>query len=942
MSISNRIRQQRVHLSNKRISRQKLVSGLLLGTIMGGFAIPAMAQTTPVDAPAVPTEAEEIRTAPVDAPAVPAEAEETQTTEPVATETPDVAVTPPSVEIGTIRSIAVEGSQRIEPDTVRSYIQLAPGQAYSREALDEALRDLFETELFADVEIRDNQGNLTIVVQENPVINRILIEGNRRIDDDDLRQEIRLAPRQIFTRSRARADVSRIIELYRRRGRFAASVEPQSVALDQNRVDIVFEISEGPKSRVQQINVIGNEVFSDGDLRSEMATKQSRFFRFFSSSDTYDPDRLAFDQQRLRQFYLTEGYADFRVLSAVAELTPDRRDFIITYVVEEGERYKFGDIELDSDLRDFSSEQFSGFIPIETGDWYNAQQIEDTVDSLNETAGLLGYAFAEARPQFNLNRETLTMDVSFRIEEAPRVYIERIDVNGNTVTRDKVIRRELRIQEGDAFNGFAIRRSQNRIRSLGFFQEDLEIEQQPGSSPDRIVLVTNLEERATGELQVSAGFSSLENFILNLSIRQRNFLGRGQELRAGINYSSFSNSIELGFTEPYLFDRNIALGVDLFRRDLNSFNFIGNERNTTYEQVTTGFQVRTGVPLTEFWTLALRYGLTLDDVSLDEQTFFLNGQCSPLLAGRFLCDAIGERIVSTAGYSLVFSNLDNNIRPSRGRRVILTQDVAGLGGDVRYLRSRIDADQFFDLGSGFIFGLSGEAGYIFPFEDRGGAGVDDVRLTDRFFLGEGQIRGFSIRGVGPRVTRTPFILGTNDLITDRNQISDDAIGGRAFYLGRAELEIPLGSGGRELGFRPSIFADIGAVFDVTRPQLQTFPCFDAAGNPSGRTPCSGGDIPGPEVIPIQDANGNQLFIGPNGQLTTDAMTNGMNNTLAAQTIAPFLEQFSGDTPSPRITVGAGVSWNSPFGPFRIDFAYALLKEDSDDEKIFTFNIGTQF
>ena len=894
-----------MHLSNKRVPGRKLMTGLMLGTMLGGVSAPALAQDT--DA--------------------------------AVAETGEVAAVPATP---VIRSIEVQGSQRIEPDTVRSYIELRPGGTYTREALDEALRDLFETELFADVEIRDNEGNIIIVVQENPVINRILIEGNRRIDDDDLRQEIRLAPRQIFTRSRARADVSRIIELYRRRGRFAASVEPQMVTLDQNRVDIVFEISEGPRSRVRQINVIGNEVFDDGDLRAEMATKQSRFFRFFSSRDTYDPDRLAFDQQRLRQFYLTEGYADFRVLSAVAELTPDRRDFIITYVVEEGERYRFGNIELDSDLRDFSSEQFAQFIPIEEGDWYNAQEIEDTVDQLNETAGLLGYAFAEARPQFSINREERTMDVSFRIEEAPRVYIERIDVNGNTVTRDKIVRREFRIQEGDAFNGFAIRRSQNRIRSLGFFQEDLEIEQQPGSAPDRIVLATNLEERATGELQISAGFSSIESFILNVSIRQRNFLGRGQELRAGVNYSSFSNSIELGFTEPYLFDRNIALGVDVFRRDFDSFNFIGNDRNTTYEQITTGFQVRAGVPITEFWTLAVRYGLTQDDVSLDENTFFLNGQCSPLLAGRFLCDAIGERFVSSAGYSLVFNNLNNNIRPSRGRRIIFSQDFAGLGGDVRYLRSRIDADQYFDLGSGFIFGLSAEAGYVLPFENRTGDGVDDVRLTDRFFLGEPQIRGFDIRGVGPRVTRTPYITGTNELVTDTRLITDDAIGGRAYYLARAELEIPLGSGGRELGFRPSIYVDAGAVFDVTRPVLQTFPCLDVNGNETGQTPCGGTDVPGPIEIPLRDASGDPLFFDANGLLTPDATTNGVANTPATQTIAPFQERFLGNSPSPRIAVGAGVNWNSPFGPFRVDFAYAIVTQEGDDDKLFSFNIGTQF
>ena len=903
-----------MHLSNRKISKQAWLSGLMLGTMLGGLASPAHAQTDP-QAPLAQFN--------------------------TGAETAEADSALPEGQV--IRAVLVEGSQRIEPDTVRSYVELQPGATYTRELLDEALRDLFQTELFSDVEIRDNAGELTIVVQENPVINRILLEGNRRLDDEDIRGEIRLAPRQIFTRSRARADVTRIIELYRRRGRFAASIEPQMVELDQNRVDIVFEISEGPRSRVQQINVIGNDVYSDSDLRSEMATKQSRFFRFFSSSDTFDPDRLAFDQQRLRQFYLTEGYADFRVISAVAELTPDRSDFIITYVVEEGERYQFGELELDSDLRDFSSEQFSSFIPMETGDWYNAQQIEDTIDRLNETAGLLGYAFAEARPEFDINREDRTMSVRFRIEETPRVYVERIEINGNTLTRDKVLRREFRLQEGDAFNSFLLRRTQARIQSLGFFQEGLEVDQSPGSAPDRIVLTANVEENATGELQVSAGFSSLERFILNFSVRQRNFLGKGQELRAGINYSSFSNSIELGFTEPYLFDRNIAVGVDLFRRDFDSFNFIGNDRQTTYQQVSTGFQIRSGVPLTEYWTLALRYGLTQEDVTLDPGTFFLNGECSALLAGRFLCDTIGNRIISSIGYSLVYNNLDNNVRPSSGRRLILSQDFAGLFGDVRYLRTRIDADQFVNIGSGFIFGLSAEAGYVYSFENRGGAGIDDVRLTDRFFLGEPQIRGFDIRGVGPRVQRFTYNPGTNDLITDPQFVTDDAIGGRAYYLARAELEIPLGSGARELGFRPSIFIDAGAVFGVTNPTLQTFPCLDANGNEVGQTPCTGGALPGPIVTRLLDGTGNPLFIdNVSGVLTADATTGGTANTEANRSISPFLERFVGDSPSPRVTIGAGVSWNSPFGPFRIDLAYALLQEEGDEDKIFSFNIGTQF
>ncbi len=850
------------------------------------------------------------------------------------------AVAPQPAQI--IRSITVTGNQRLEPETVISYMPLRVGEQYTRERLDQALRDLYATELFADVVIGGaDTGNITVQVRENPVINRIVLEGNKRLKEDKIRPEIRLAPRQIFTRSKVRADVARIIELYRRQGRFAANVEPKIVQLEQNRVDLVFEIQEGPKSRVQQINIIGNERFSDGDLRGEMVTKQARLTSFFSGNTSYDPDRLAFDQQKLRQFYLINGYADFRVVSAVAELTPDRRDFIITYVVEEGERYKFGDVKVESEIRDFQPVDLSRTLPMKQGDWYNAKQVEDTVTSLTETAGLFGYAFAAVQPEFQRDKDTKTMSVTFNIGNAPRQYIERVDINGNTVTRDKVIRREFRLAEGDPFNSLAVKRSRDRIQSLGFFQDNLEITQTQGSAADRVVLGLDVEEKSTGELQLSAGFSSLERFLVNLSIRQRNFMGKGQELRAGINYSSYSKSVELGFTEPYLFDRNIAVGFDVYRRDYSSFNFINNNRNTTYEQVTTGGQLRAGLTITEYLALALRYGLNFDEISLDRQTFFSDPdgpgpaplQCDPLLAGRFLCDQIGERTTSSVGYSLVYNTLNNSIRPSAGHRAVLSQDFAGLGGSVRYLRSRLNLSKYWSIGSGFIFSTSFEGGYIHSFEDSPGPGIDPIRLTDRFFLGEPQIRGFDIRGVGPRVQRIP--LDENGApITERRRIVDDALGGRAYYLGRAELEIPLSTGARELGLRPSIFVDVGAVFGVKRP-LPTV-IFPDANNDGKLEPLVRPILTAEGLRQCAPASGTVITI-PNGAAGCPADT-----TLVANTIEPFLERFVGNTPKPRVSVGFGVNWNSPFGPFRIDIAKALIKAEGDDTKLITFNVGTAF
>ncbi len=508
-----------------------------------------------------------------------------------------------------IRSIAVRGNERLEPETVRSYANLAPGQTYTAASLDAALKDLYATELFTDVTITGAEtGNLVINVRENPVINRIVLEGNKRLKSDKILPEIRLAPRQIFTRSKVRADVERIIELYRRQGRFAARVEPKTVQLDQNRVDLVFEIFEGDVSKVRRINVIGNEKFPDDRLRKEMFTKTAGGpLGFLKSNDSYDPDRLAADQQKLRAFYLTQGYADFRVVSALAELTPDRRDFIITYVVEEGPRYKLGTVEAESALRDLTAEQIKASVDLRPGDWFNAKAVEDSVAELAELAGNYGYAFADIDPAYQRDAEKREMNITFRIGETPRVYVERIDIRGNTVTRDKVVRREFRLNEGDAFNAIKVKRSQDRIQSLGFFQEKLEIKQTEGSSPDRIVLGVDVEEKSTGELSLSGGYSSLEKFVIQLAVTQRNFMGKGQQLNAGINYSQYARSVQLGFAEPYLFDKQILFGADIYRRDYNSFNYIGNERNRTYSQVSTGGGLRLGFPLTEFDSFGTRY-----------------------------------------------------------------------------------------------------------------------------------------------------------------------------------------------------------------------------------------------------------------------------------------------------------------------------------------------
>ena len=864
----------------------------LVGTVLGGSATPLLAQNAP------------------------AGQQPASTAPPSPSALPPPAATPAAVE-RTIRSIAVKGNQRLEPETIRAYANLSPGQTYNTATLDQALKDLYATQLFADVVINGGDtGDLVIVVRENPVINRIILEGNKHLKDDKITPEIKLSPRQIFTRSAVRADVDRILELYRRQGRFAARVDPKIVQLDQNRVDVVFEIYEGELAKVRAINILGNSHFSTGRLRKEMYTRQAGgFLGFLKSNDTYDPDRLAADQQKLRAFYLTQGYADFRVVQALAELTPDRRDFVITYVVDEGPRYHLGTVEADSAVRDFPNQRVLQIAKLTPGTWFNAKQVEDAVTNLNEAAGNLGYAFADISPAYNRDAQKRVMNLTIKVTPTPRVYVERIDITGNTSTRDKVIRREFRLNEGDAFNSLKVKRSQDRIQSLGFFQEKLEIKQTEGSSPDRVVLGVNVEEKPTGQLSVSGGYSSLERFVVQLAVSQNNFMGKGQSLDASVNWSLYGKSVELGFADPYFLDKSILLGANVFRRDYRAFDLVNNTRNTTYSTLSTGGAIRLGFPITEYWSFGSRYQLSQDKVSLDQATFFTNGACDPLKAGRYLCDELGSRLTSLIGLSTIYDDTDG-IHPTRGQRFVWGEDFAGLGGDVRYLRSTLNATKYHNLGGNWILSFHTEGGYIAPLQKAVNSDADAIRLNDRFF--DPGLRGFDIRGIGPRVVRIPYNSdGTLAALDLKNDVTD-AIGGRAYYMGRIELEFPVSSGLKSMGLRPSAFIDIGSLWKVKQPQLL--------------------DVP---YICTDKATGLSTFASRKSDCSVDI--NGGTHTGSAFSSGPgFKEVFFGNSAKPRLTVGIGVNWVSPFGPLRIDLAKAILKQKGDSTKVFNFNVGTQF
>ncbi len=681
-----------------------------------------------------------------------------------------------------INTIRVEGSQRIEPETVRSYMLVAPGDVYDPAIVDQSLKRLFATGLFADVTIRLEGQTVIVSLRENPIINRIAFEGNDKLDNAELGEEMKLRPRVVFTRAKVQADVQRLVELYRRSGRFAATVEPKIVELPQNRVNLIFEISEGEKTTIQRINIIGNEDYSDRDLRGEIATKEARWWRFMTSNDTYDPDRLLYDRELLRQYYLQQGYADFHVISAVAELSRDRKDFFITITLEEGEIYTVGEIDVESQIPDLEVEDLRKLVYTREGKRYNAKQIEFTIDAMTDAAGLLGYAFVNVRPRIKRDRENQIINITYVVMDAPRVYIERIDIVGNVRTLDKVIRREMRIVEGDAFNTARIRRSQDRIRSLGFFEE-VEVDQVEGSTPDRVIVTATVQERSTGELSIGAGVSSRENVIGEISIRERNLLGKGQDLRLALAISSRRQQIDIGFTEPYFLNRNIAAGVDLFHRRVDY-------DESSFEQASTGANLRAVFPIIEYLTMGLRYQIRQDDVQI------LGLAPSPFIT-------VGKFLTSSVGYTLNYDTRDDYRKPTRGFLATLSQDFAGLGGQ-KYIRSRLNYDWYTPLPflTNWVFNFSVEAGHIF------GYGGDVVNINDRFFLGGSRLRGFEQAGVGPRYIPAPHPSTPEDEI-----FYSSSLGGNTFLAGSLEIFIPLGAI-EEFGISASTFVDFGIVYGV--------------------------------------------------------------------------------------------------------------------------------
>lgn len=684
-----------------------------------------------------------------------------------------VGTTLPAVaqEAGSIREIVVQGNQRIEPETVRSYMSVAEGDSFDSPKVDKSLKSLFATGLFADVAMHREGDSLVVKVVENPIINRVAFEGNRRVKSEQLQTELQLKPRTVYTRTKVQSDVKRIQEIYRRSGRFAVTVEPKLIQLEQNRVDLVFEINEGAPTYVTRIDFVGNKHYSDSALREQLQTKEERWYRFLSSDDSYDPDRVNYDRELLRRFYMKNGYADFRVVSSVAELTPERDRFFLTFTLEEGERYSMGDVQVKSSIPDLKTEDLTPLVTMEKGDWYNADQVENTIQALTDAVGSKGYAFVDIKPILNRHRDTHVIDVTFDIQEGPRVFVERIDIQGNVRTLDKVIRREFRLVEGDAFNTAKLRRSKQRIKDLDFF-EKVDVTNVPSqTAPDRTVIKVDVQEKSTGEVSFGVGWSSSVGALLQVGATEHNLLGRGQTLSINGQLAQKLTSITTGFTEPYFLDRHLIAGVDLFSTDSTA-----TQSTSSYDAKTLGGDLRMGYYYNEYLRHDWRYTYSITDITNVDSD-----------ASIYVKDQAGTTTLSMVGHGLTWDHRDSRVDPTRGYILKFGNDVAGLGGTQDFLRTSASAGQYFPVGDETVLALSTTGGIITSLNG------EDIRINQRYYLGGDTLRGFKDSGISPR-----------------DKSTGDALGGMWDVTASAEMTFPIGFP-KEMGVQGKLFTDMGTI-----------------------------------------------------------------------------------------------------------------------------------
>jgi outer membrane protein insertion porin family len=762
-------------------------------------------------------------------------------------------------------SIVVEGNRRVEADTIRSYFKSAGG-GLGAVQIEEGLKGLYANGLFQDIKIRQAGGRLIITVIENPVINRIAFEGNVKAKDEQLIAEIQSKVRGTLSRPVVQSDTQRLIEQYRRNGRFDVRVVPKIIELPNNRVDLVFEITEGKKTGVKSIRFVGNRAYGDYRLKDVIKTSETNILSFLKSSDVYDPDRIEADRDLLRRFYLKHGFADVRIVSAVSEFDPVAKAFVVTFTIEEGDQYTFGTVDVQSSVRAVEASSLLNRLRARSGAVYNAEAVEKSVEEIAIAVARRGYPFAVVRPRGDRDYQTRKINVVFVVEEGSRAYIERIQIRGNTRTRDYVIRREFDLAEGDAYNRALVDRAERRLKNLGFFKS-VKITNEPGTSPDRIVISVEVEEQSTGEFSISGGYSTNDGWLAEVSVGERNLLGRGQAARAAVQYGQRARGFELSFVEPYFLDYRLGLGIDIFGKETNG------QQYQSYDTKTYGGAVRLGFELREDLVLQLRYSLFRTETILQNSDY---GTCYgtvpwdphnkpngcqdvtyvPSLPVRLSFDQ-GAQVTSLVGYSLIYNTLDNNKNPTSGVRAEFKQELAGLGGDINFFRNMGDLRLYHEVIPDFVGLLRLQAGNIQAW------GGSTLRFSDQFQGGPNYVRGFRQNGFGPR--------------DQTSYTTQDAIGGTNFWAASAELQIPLHFIPKDVGIRAAVFADAGSVWGYKGPI----------------------SVPGETMV------------------------------------------FA-DSKLVRTSVGAGLVWDSPFGPLRFDYAIPLTKESYDIVQEFRFGGGTRF
>jgi outer membrane protein insertion porin family len=807
-----------------------------------------------------------------------------------------------------VNSIVVEGNRRVEASTIRSYFKPGPDGRVGAFQIDEGYKSLMATGLFEDVRIQNAGGRIVVRVLENPVINRIAFEGNSRVKDDQLKLEIQSRERGTLSRPVVQSDVQRIVEVYRRSGRYDIRVNPVIIDLPNSRVDLVFEIGEGARTSIRSIEFVGNRVYSGFRLKEVVRTAESGLLSFLQSNNIYDPDRIEADRELLRRFYLKHGYIDVRILAPSVEFDPAARGFVVKFIIEEGEQFRVGTVDVRSNVRALDPGLVRSRLRVSPGEIFNTEAVEKSVEDMTIEAARQGFAFVAVRPRADRDSQTRTVNLAFTIEDGSRVYIETINIRGNIRTRDHVIRREFDVAEGDPYNRALVARAERRLKNLSYFKE-VKISTEPGSAPDRIVLNVNVEEQSTGEFSVAGGYSTSDGFMGEVSIGERNLLGLGLYAKAAIQYGQNAHGYQLSFVEPYLLGYRVAWGLDLSQKVQSSTQF------TSYETRTIGGSTRFGFALREDLSLQLRYSLfsqkvTLPDVlkncnNIDPNfstTFptpdkvssfppqppgnqtdcFADGEAS-LAVRRELTK--GAVLTSMVGYDLSYNTLDNNRNPTSGILAILRQDFAGVGGDVSYLRTTANVKSYYEVLPDVVGVLNLQGGIINGF---GGKALNDegtkLRMLDHFQMGPQLVRGFAPSGIGPRdLTQFNF-----------NGTPGDALGGSMYWGTSVEFQSPLYFLPKDAGVKVAVFADAGSVWNYKGP-------LDFLTGPGATG----------EVI--------------SGSICSTTPPCPLDNAMHV-----------------RASVGAGLLWASPFGPIRFDFAVPLLKQDYDRKQFFRFGGGTTF